>query len=351
MGLPKGKIAMSHKTRVRVMACLAIAALGFGLSLAAPSSVRQTHHVSGTIEIALPSGSAAGAGLDREHTLPPTGAPTRARLLEVSGGTTHAALFIDGSSSPAGQTTSCTASIGTGTGCTISWSANLSAPAAHTFAVETDNGSHVLDEGKASYFVNVGSNALGSGGAGNAPLSLNAAAYTFGYSVGSCAAGTCTGSLSFFDAAFYSIVYGGSTAVPTNGQNPTSGNVFDNDGGGASNLTVTSSNASLGTVTGTAQSSGSNTYATYSSGTLTIVGVNNSGNWSFSVACVAGVTGTFGINFGGLTTPSGDVTSAELGALSPAVAYPTSPAGTGTGNVFTCTSGAISGTSGTLVTN
>jgi hypothetical protein len=269
----------------------------------------------------------------------------------VSGGTTHAALFIDGSASPAGQTSSCTATIGTGTGCTISWNANLSAPASHTFAVETDNGSHLLDEGKATYTVNIGTNALGSGGAGNAPLSLNAAAYTFGYSVASCAAGTCSGSFSFFDAAFYSIVYGGATAVPTNGQNPTSGNVFDNNGGGASNLTATSSNAGVGTVTGTAQSSGSNTYTTYSSGTLTVVGVNNSGNFPYSVACVAGASGTFGITFGGLTTASGDVTTAELGALSPAISYPSSPAGTGTGNVFTCTSGAISATSGTLVTN
>jgi hypothetical protein len=323
------------------MVCLALAAAGFGLSVGATSSVRQTHRVSGTIEIALPSvPTVSGAG-SRGDSLP----------AEVSGGTTHAALFIDGSSSPAGQTSSCTASIGTGTGCTISWSASLSAPASHTFAVETDNGSKVLDEGKATYFVNVGTNALGSGGTGNAPLSLNAAAFTFGYSVASCAAGTCSGSFSLFDAAFYSILYGGSTPVPTNGQNPTSGNVFDNNGGGTSNLTVTSNNAGLGTVTGTAQSSGSNTYATYSSGTLTVVGLNNSGNFPYSVACVAGATGTFGITFGGLTTPSGDITTAELAAISATLSYPASPAGTGTGNIFTCTSGAITATSGTLVTN
>jgi hypothetical protein len=332
---------MSGKASIRIMVCLALAVGGLGLSLVATSSARQSHHVGGTIEIALPSVSSVSTTevrLDSFHK-------------EVSGGTTHAALFIDGSSSPAGQTSSCTATIGTGTGCTISWNANLTAPASHTFAVETDNGSKVLDEGKASYFVNLGSNSLGSGGAGNAPLSLNAAVFTTGYSVGSCIAGTCTGSLSLFDAAFYSIAYAGSTVVPTNGQNPTSGNVFDNNGGGANNFTATSSSAGIGTVTGTAQSSGSNTYATYSSGTLTIVGVTTSGNWSFSVACASGASGTFGINFGGLTTPSGDVTSAELGALSPAVTYPTSPAGTGTGNIFTCTSGAISATSGTLVTN
>jgi hypothetical protein len=321
------------------MLCLALAAGGFALSVGATSSARQTHRVSGTLRIvAAPHTMLSGIKGD---SVPE----------EVSGGTTHAALFIDGSSSPAGQTSSCTATIGTGTGCTISWNANLSAPASHTFAVETDNGSKVLDEGKATYNVALGSNSLGTGGGGNAPLSLNAAAYTVGYSVSSCAAGTCNGSLSLFDAAFYSIVYGGSTLVPTNGQNPTSGNVLDNNGGGASNFTVTSNGASVGTVTGPAQSSGSNTYATYSSGTLTIVGIDSSGNFAFNVACVSGATGTFGVNWGGLTTPSGDVTSAELGALSPVISYPSSPAGGGTGNIFTCTSGAITATSGTLVTN
>ena len=326
--------ALKPRVLLSVAMVAALAGVGVGVTAAAARSAPQIRHVSGTLEIALPD----SGGIKLTSAEMPR---------EVSGGTTHAALFIDGAASPAGQTSSCTATIGTGVGCTITWSASLSAPASHTFAVETDNGAKVLDEGKATYTVNVGQNALGSGGAGNAPLSLNVAAFTFGYSVGACSGGTCPGSFSLFDAAFYSIVYNGSTPVPTNGQNPTSGNVLDNNGGGTANLTLTSDTPSIGTVTGTASSP----FTSYSSGTLTVLGINNTGNFAYSVACVAGATGTFGILFGGANVPSGDVTAAELAALSPAVAYPASPAGTGTGHIFTCTNGVATATSGSLIAN
>jgi hypothetical protein len=329
--------ALKPRVLLSVATAAVLAAVGVGVTAAATRSVPQIRHVSGTLEIALPG--AGGVKL------------TSAELpREVSGGTLHAALFIDGAASPAGQTSSCTATIGTGVGCTITWSANLSAPASHTFAVETDNGASggkLLDEGKATYTVNVGNNALGSGGSGNAPLSLNAAAYTFGYSVSGCSGSGCSGSFSLFDAAFYSIVYGGSLTVPTNGQNPTSGNVLDNNGGGTSNLTLTSDTPSIGTVSGTASSP----FTSFSSGTLTVLGINNSGNFAYTVACVAGATGKFGIAFGGANAPSGDVTTTELAGLSPAVTYPASPNGTGTGPIFTCTAGVASAVSGSLVVN
>jgi hypothetical protein len=326
--------ALKPRVLLSVAIASALAGVGAGVTVAAARSVPQVRHVSGTLEIALPAGGVKLTSAERPD--------------EVSGGTMHAALFIDGAGSPAGQTSSCSATSGTGVGCTITWSASLSAPATHTFAVETDNGASghtVLDVGRASYVVNIGSNALGSGGAGNAPLSLNVAAYTFGYSVGSCSGGTCSGSFSLFDAAFFSAVYQGSLTVPTNGQNPTSGNVLDNNGGGTDNVTLTSDNPTIGTVTGTAS-----TFASFSSGTLTVLGLTSSGNWSYSVACTAGATGTFGIVFGGAKTPSGDVTAAELAGLSPAVSYPASGFGD-TGRIFNCTSGVASDVSGSLVTN
>jgi hypothetical protein len=151
--------------------------------------------------------------------------------------------------------------------------------------------------------------------------------------------------LSLFDAAFYSLVYTGSLTTPTEGNSPTSGNVLDNDGGGASDVTLTSDTPAVGTVTGTTQSP----FSSYATGTLKLIGLNNSGNYTFTVACAASATGTFGITFGGATSSSGDVTAAELTGLS--LTYPNTINGTGTGKVFTCTSGTISAVTGTLIIN
>ena len=302
-----------------------------------PTPASSGQLVTGSVQVAVTSGTSAVALHARLR-----------RPLEVSGGTTHAAVFIDHAATPAGSTTTCSPTTGTGTGCTISWSANLNAPASHTFTVETDNGSKVLDIGQGSYFIQLGNNNLGTGTVanGNPPLSLNPVGYTMGWSVSSCVGSTCTGSVSMFDAAFYSLVYTGAAAVPTEGNSPTSGNVLDNDGGGASDVTLTSSAPAVGTVTGTTQSP----FSSYASGTLTLKGLDNSGNYTFTVACNASTTGVFGVNLGGATTPSGDLTAAELTTLSP-VTYPNTINGTGMGNVFTCTSGTISATTGTIIVN
>jgi hypothetical protein len=189
-------------------------------------------------------------------------------------------------------------------------------------------------------------------------LSLNGVARaggTLGSNAISCpTSASCTVNMAVGDATGYAIAYSGSAVVPTQGQAPTSGNVFDNNGGGSVNLTFASSNSSVGTVTGGAHSSGSNTYSTYASGTVTVVGVSPDGGYTVSVACVAGASGSFAVVAGGTGAGSGDVTSSELSGLTPAVAYPTLLANSGT-NPFTCNNGAISGpagaASGTIVTN
>ena len=317
---------------------------------AAPQSIQQ---VAGTLQIAVPPRTRASSVLRDAN----------GRQLHpdyVSAGTTHAALFIDGAASPAGQTTSCSATTGTGAGCTISWSATLGVPGTHNFAVEIDgstaiaSGNYVLAEGEGAYHVIAGSgNSLGNGTTGGAPLSLNGVAAIFFYvpSTIQCAA-TCSLQFYFTDAAEYAIGYSGSTAVPTEG-NPTSGNVFDNDGGGSSDLTLTSDAPTIGYVNGNAESSGTNTFATFGLGKLTIVGVpplpiSGAGQYTVDVACQPSVTGSFGVKISGGTTPSGDVTSTELSGLSPAVSYALALAtpDADTGPLFNCNNGSISGPSG-----
>jgi hypothetical protein len=294
--------------------------------------------VGGTLEIAMPSGGVRLASAE----LPGY----------VSTGTRHAALFIDGASTPAGQTASCTATNGTGTGCTITWSASLTVPASHTFAVEIDTGTTVtpnntvLAEGKASYTVFPGTNTLGSGGNGS-PLSLNGVVNTYFYNISGCSGASCSGTVTPADAAAYSIFYAGTLTTPTQGQNPTSGNVFDNNGGGTTNLTFSSDIPAIGTVTGTAQTP----WTSVSSNSLNILGVNSSDAFTYQVTCATGATGKFGLVSGGATTGSGDVTATELAGLSPVVVYPSGPAGLDSSNLFTCTAGVASNASGSLVTN
>jgi hypothetical protein len=123
--------------------------------------------------------------------------------------------------------------------------------------------------------------------------------------------------------------------------------VFDNNGGGANNLTFASDTPSIGTLTGTAQAP----WTSVTSNSLNILGVNSSPVFSYSVTCVAGANGKFGLVAGGATAASGDVTSAELAGLSPAVSYPAGPTGLAASNIFTCTNGVASNASGSLVTN
>jgi len=263
----------------------------------------------------------------------------------VSAATTHAAVFIDGAASAAGSTTTCSAVTGTGTGCTISWSAALTVPASHTFAVETDTGSNspintVLAEGAGSYAIVAGTNSLGT-------LSLNGVVVNASFTVTGCpSASVCNGNVTLSDAASDAIAYNGSTTVPTIGNSPSSGNVFDNG-----NVTFVSSNPSLGTgglVTGTAQSP----FSTFAPSTLTVAGVNLTGIYTYQVTCNTGTTGTFGITVGGAATPSDAVTALELSSLTTPVSYPLSGVTTlPTAPSFTCTGGVISSATGTLPVN
>ena len=268
----------------------------------------------------------------------------------VSSSTMHVALFIDGAATTAGAASGCTATTGTGSSCTITWAAQLTVPAAHTFSVETDTGTNapantVLSVGSGSYSIVAGSaNALGV-------LSLNGVAKNATFTVATCSgvtpASLCTGNITIAAPANNAIAYTGATVVPTTGTAPTSGNVYDN---GA--VTFVSSAPAVGTITGTAQTVASNVFSTLAAGTLTVAGVDTTGIYTYQVTCAAAGSGTFTITLGGGATPSNLVTTAELAGLATPVTYPA--AGlvvAGTAVSFTCTGGNITSTGGTLPIN
>jgi hypothetical protein len=296
-----------------------------------PGSGVTTQSVSGTLLIGNPGSTATS---------------TNRSPAFVSASTKHVALFIDGAATTAGQTTTCSASTGTGTGCTITWAAQLTVPAAHTFAVEADTGSNgpantVLSIGSGSYAIVAGSgNTL-------AALSLNGIATGVTYTVGTCSGvspnSTCPGTLTIAAAAGNAIAYTGATTVPTTGNLPTSGNVFDNGP-----ATFVSSAPAVGTITGTAQA----TFSTFTTGTLSVSGVDTTGAYTYAVTCGAGTTGSFGITAGGAATADTIITTAELATLAPAVVFPAAGLTlTGTAPAFTCTAGNITSTGGTLPVN
>ena len=331
-----------HRVVFSVGIAAALAALCVGMAVGATTSAREVRHVGGTLQIAMAPAPSANLG---------SGLTLFSMHRYVSTGTRHAALFIDGATTPAGQTSSCSATNGTGTGCTITWSANLTVPASHSFAVEIDTGATVLPNntvlavGKATYTVFPGTNTLGSGGNGS-PLSLNGVVTTYFYNISGCAGSSCSGTVSPADAASYTIFYAGALTTPTNGV-PTSGNVFDNNGNNTTNFTFGSDTPSIGTMTGTAQAP----WTSVGTNALTILGVNSSDLFTYQVTCAAGANGKFGLVSGGATTASGNVTATELSSLSPAVLYPAGPNGIDTTNLFTCTNGAASSANGTIVTN
>jgi hypothetical protein len=332
---------------LQLLSCAGSAAIitacagGAGSNTSPPVAAQSVQRVSGTLSIVTPRAALASSTRIASSSRKP---------LYVSAATKHAALFIDGAAVTAGSTTTCSAATGTGTGCTITWSAALTVPAIHTFAVETDSGTNaptntVLAEGSGPYAIVAGVNTL-------AALSLNGVVREATFTVTSCTnvanPGSCAGNVTLSDAANDAIAYTGATAVPTNGQSPTSGNVYDNNGAGSSNVSFTSSGAA-GAVNGTAQSP----FSSFASPTLTVVGVDTTGTYAYSVACAgAASTGTFGITVGGGATPSGDVTAAELSGLTPAVFYPTSGVATEpTAPLFACATGVISSATGTLPVN
>jgi hypothetical protein len=252
----------------------------------------------------------------------------------VSASTMHMAVFIDGTAAPAGVTATCTASTGTiPSGCTIPWSAQLTVPNLHTFAVEADSGTNapantVLSVGSASYTIVAGSaNAL------TLPA-LSGIAHLVTFTTGTCNGTTpnslCSGTITIADPANNAIA---STGVA---------DAFDNGP-----ATFVSSSPAVGAITGTALAP----FSTLAAGTLTVSDVNATGIDAFQVTCVAGATGTFGITLGGGTTANTGVTPAELAALTPPVTLP--PPGlivSGTPPTYTCTAGNMTSSAGGSLT-
>jgi hypothetical protein len=267
----------------------------------------------------------------------------------VSPATKHAAVFINGATAAAGSTATCTPpSAGTGTGCTIAWSATLTVPGSYLFAVETDTGTNapantVLSEGANTYALVAGTgNAL-------AALSLNGVVQDASFGVGTCTTSSCIGTLTLAAAAGNIISFAGTTLVPTAGNNPSSGNIFDNG-----SVTFVSSAAGIGLVTGSAYMSDANVYASYASNTLTVSGAQATtfGTYPYQVTCAGGATGTFGITAAIVGTASGDVSAGELSGLTTPVFYPAATITVlGTAPTFTCTSGTIGSTTGTVPVN
>jgi DNA-binding beta-propeller fold protein YncE len=238
----------------------------------------------------------------------------------VSAATTHAYVFINGSATPNNASSTCTGSetTGTGTFCTITWTAALAVPHAYVFDVEISNNApaSVLAVGQQTYALVAGTNTLSM-------LTLNGVVANANFSTVSCSnvslPGTCVGTVVLQDAAGVAIGYTGATTVPTTGNNPTTGTVFDNG-----NVTF-ASNAASGLVIGTAQFSGGNTFSTFAPNTLTVAGVNTTGIYPFQVSCATGsTTGNFGITVGGGTSPSGDIIGSQRANENPVPTYPSS---------------------------
>jgi hypothetical protein len=324
---------------LRRLACIAsVASLaacsgGGGGSSTYTAPKTTVEKVSGTITIAQPAAGTSSKARRPAFVSPSTG---------------HASVFVAGVFS--GSTATCTATYGTGTGCTIPWTATVTVPGSYVFSVETDTGANappntVLSEGSNTYALVAGSNPL-------AALSLNGVVKDVSYGVTSCTGanpGVCTGTLSLAGPAGNVISYAGLGTVPTTGNAPSSGNVFDNG-----NVTFVSGTPAAGVVSGTAYGAVPPTFATYATNTLTVVGVQPSttGTYPFTVSCLASTSGVFGITATIVGTPSLDVTTAQLAALSPAVTYPAQTLTLqGTAPSFTCTSGIISSETGTLPVN
>jgi hypothetical protein len=148
------------------------------------------------------------------------------------------------------------------------------------------------------------------------------------------------------DPAGYLIAYQG-TLAPSNVLDPTSGNVFDNDGGGSTPITVTTSNASIATISTTGQTP----YESLANNTLSLLAPTSNGASPYTVTCGGTESGSFAIDITLGTASSGVVTSAELANLKPAVSYPTIPATAAVTNVFSCNGTTISNATGTAVAN
>ena len=275
----------------------------------------------------------------------------------VSAGTTHAYVFINNSATPNGSSTSCSGTNGTGTACTINWTAAVAVPGSYTFQVETDNGTSVLSEGEATEALVAGNNTL-------ATLSLNGVAAEYNVVTQSCTAGTpgtCSGYVNLLDAAGDWISYAGTTA-PGSGTSPTNGTAFDNGGAGitaTANGTACPGGVSCGKFTGSAQSLNGSSISSVAGGVLTLLfapgtSVGQTNSFTFTVSCLNGTaTGSFGVTFGATSASGVGITAGQLSNESPVPAYPASIALAAgeTAPSYTCSNGAIASATGTLPVN
>lgn len=311
-----------------------------GSSLAPGAATVQpsVQQVSGTLTIGTPPATSGTSSLARKPEY-------------VSASTTHAYIFINGSSTPANTSSTCGPASGTSgvtatTYCTISWSTALAVPATYNFQVETDNGTKVLAEGSIQEALVAGVNTLGT-------LTLNGVVNNATFTTSSCVpgsagvtAGTCSGTVSLSSNALDAITYNGSLLTVNGGLNPTTGTVFDNG-----SVTFAASTAN-GLVTGTAQTVGTYVYSTFAANTLTVSGVSTTGTYTFAVKCAtASTTGTFGITVGGGASQAAGVNISNATLTGIGTTYVNSVSTVATAPTYTCTNGVISSATGTLPIN
>ncbi len=226
----------------------------------------------------------------------------------ISSGTTRAALFIDGQTSPAGTSSACT------TGCTIAYTTTSGT---HTFTAETDNGSKVLGDGT------TGAIGIVAGPGNNFTITLNGAAAQMSW-VSNTSSNpappaqptSVTANWAIADSAGVDITNAPATATFSGG-------------------TITFAVSTSGTVTGGPP--------TFSPTTLTHPDANGN-DYSITAACNGATgSGTFNITATSASVSS-LITASELAGLS--ISYPSASLTVTPSHPYTCTSGVISDSSG-----
>ncbi len=272
-------------------AALLAACSGGGGSYSTPSQSGAS--ASGVVTIARPASASSHA---------------RSRPSYISSGTTRAALFIDGETTPAGTSSSCT------TGCTIAYTTTSGT---HTFTAETDNGSKVLADGT------TGAIGIVAGPGNNFTITLNGAAAQMAWVTNTSSnpappaqPTSVTANWAIADSASVDITNSPGTATFSGG-------------------TITFGVSTSGTVTGGPP--------TFSPTTLAHPDASGS-DYSITAAC-NGATGSGSFS---ITATSASVstliTPAELLGLS--ITYPLASLTVAPSHPYTCTNGVISDSSG-----
>lgn len=267
-----------------LISALAACSGGSPSSNTVPLPPKSTQQATGTITFVVPQSKSATSSARKPAYISP--------------GTTHAALFIDGSTTAASNSTTCT------TGCVLTFSTTAGA---HTFNGEIDNGTNVLALGTS------GSQTVVVGNTNTFGITLNGAAADVTGTVDNCTASSCVTTFAVTDAALADITSGGVT-----------GAAFDN-----SSVTLLPTNASVGSAT-----SGN-----------TVSFPDAAGNdYSVTVACLA--SGTFQLAATS-HTPAGslDVSTAALSGLTTPITYLQTL--TTTWYTYTCNGTTISTSPGT----